>query len=531
MKWHQGLGVWVLGIGLLGCSTEARLLPEGGPGISAAQAEQISLDILREEFRPAGDGISIEDLRVSDVQIDARGMAHTRVRQSFQNVAVFGAETIVHLRSDGSLFAITPGLVKQIDLLYPGAPSLSGADALNTVLSKYDCVDCFTAPPQIDTWIVRRAQLDRMAYRVRLYREDGTQKTSMPVYFVDAHDGQVFWQYDNLQTATGLSLYSGQVSFGTYSIGQKYYLEDLALGIGTFDSRGVQYATHRFWDDNDIWDAPDQRAAVDVHFCASKFMDYFSSLHGRDGIDGMGGPGFYSGADKATPVITSRVHYGEAFANAYWNGAFMTYGDGDGATFGELVSMDICGHEMQHGITERTANLTYSDEPGALNESWSDVFGALLERYVHGESADTWRVGETCYTPGNGTSDGGIRDMADPHSVPGYGLTPDDDPDHYSERYTGQEDNGGVHINSGIANKAFYLLAAGGSHHMGGSMNGIGADQAGAIWYLALTQFMVPSTDFAAARAATLNAAQALYGPGSAEEAAVAQAWSLVGVN
>jgi thermolysin len=112
-----------------------------------------------------------------------------------------------------------------------------------------------------------------------------------------------------------------------------------------------------------------------------------------------------------------------------------------------------------------------------------------------------------------------------------YGLTTDDDPDHYSERYTGPEDNGGVHINSGIANKAFHLLAVGGAHHLGGSMVGIGADKGAQIWYLALTEYMISSTKFAGARQATLSAAQAIYGAGSPEHVAVGTAWSLVGVN
>jgi Zn-dependent metalloprotease len=487
---------------------------------------------LEEELQSGDYGVAMSDLTVTRVETDDLAMTHTRVQQAFNGVPVFGGEAIVHMKGDGSLFAITNEIVPRISLAGALDPSLTPEDAVGAALAGVSCPSCLTAPPEVDLWVLRDNdnEEDRLAYRVRLRREDGSAETSMPVVFIDAGTGDHLWGFDNLQTATGASLYSGSVTIPTYSKKGKFYLEDPVGNIGTFDSRGLQYATYRFWDDDNVWDAPEQQAAVDVHYCASKFMEYFATAHNRSGIDGLGGPGFYKAADGMTAVITSKVHYGEEFSNAFWNGSFMTYGDGDGVTILPLVTLDICGHEMQHGITERTANLTYSGESGALNESWSDVFGALLERFVNGESAATWRVGEACFTPGNG-QDEGIRDMAAPHDALDNGFTPDDDPDHYSERYTGQDDNGGVHINSGIANKAFHLLAAGGAHHLGGSMAGIGAEKAGAIWYKALTTFMVSSTKFKGARTATLNAADALYGAGSPEKAAVASAWSLVGVN
>jgi thermolysin len=242
----------------------------------------------------------------------------------------------------------------------------------------------------------------------------------------------------------------------------------------------------------------------------------------------VGGPGTIRARDGVTRLISSRVHYGTAFNNAFFNGLYMTYGDGDGTLFSPLVSLDIVGHEMQHGVTLFSESLFFFNEPGALNESWSDVFGTLVERHVD-PAAWNWRIGEECFTPGNGTADA-LRHMDDPHLADDRGFTVDDDPDHYSERYRGREDNGGVHINAGIANKAFHLLSVGGIHHLGGSMSGIGADKAGHIWYRALTTYMTVLTRFAGARTATLNAAGDLYGAGSAEQAAVCQAWTLVGV-
>ena len=123
------------------------------------------------------------------------------------------------------------------------------------------------------------------------------------------------------------------------------------------------------------------------------------------------------------------------------------------------------------------------------------------------------------------------RDMEFPDRGKNFNFTPDDQPDHYSERYRGTGDNGGVHANSGISNKALHLVAKGGSHHKGGSMTGIGRDKAARIWYKALTAYMTRNANFKGARTATLNAAKSLYGSGGAEYAAVAKAWSLVGVN
>jgi thermolysin len=258
------------------------------------------------------------------------------------------------------------------------------------------------------------------------------------------------------------------------------------------------------------------------------FTDYLRDVHGRDGLDGLGGPGTRRARDGVTRLISARVHYGSAYNNAFFNGLYTTYGDGDGTVFTPLVALDIVGHEMQHGVTLFSEALFYFNEPGALNESWSDVFGTLLERHVR-PAAWNWRIGEDCFTPA--VPGDGLRHMDDPHAAADGGFTADDDPDHYSERYRGPLDNGGVHINSGIANKAFFLLAAGGTHHVsGGSMTGIGHDRAGQVWYRALTTYMTVLTNFARARAATLDAAGDLYGDGSAEQAAVCQAWTLVGV-
>ncbi len=481
--------------------------------------KKVSLEHLknRTAFRQIG---NTDELVVKQVSVDEVQIAHTRIRQTVKDIPVWGGEAIVHTKADSTLFAITDNLKEGIAV--NTQPNLSEKYAVFLAKRQYRGSPFLTAEPVADLWIFRLEDGDHLAYRVQMRREDQTHETSMPVIFIDAHTGRELFRYDNLQTATGYSLYSGTVSITTSSVGGTYYMEDLSRGIGTFDSRNTTSSVYRFSDSNNVWSSTSQKAGVDAHYGAAKVMDYYQNKHGRDGIDGNGGPGYYSAAaNSSVGLISSKVHYSNGYNNAFWNGSFMTYGDGDGSTFTPLVTLDICGHEMTHGVTERTAGLVYANESGALNEAVSDIFGAMVERYASGESSDTWKIGEDAYTPG--TSGDALRYMNDTHRG--------GDPDHYTERYTGSADNGGVHTNSGIPNYAFYLLAKGGTHHKGGSMTGIGATKAERIWYKALTSYMTSNTNFKGARTATLNAAASIYGSGSTEYSRVASSWSLVGVN
>jgi thermolysin len=491
-------------------------------------AKQISLGILRDRAsrRPIGNP---DEFAVTRVDIDELSMAHTRVIQTVDGVRVWQGEAIVHLKADGALSTVTDDLKENITV--NTKPNFSAEEAVGLAKAMYGRSDRLTEKPVADLWIFRADDRDHLTYRVQMRREDNTKETAMPVIFVDAHTGENVFQYDNLQTGTGSSLYSGNVTIGTSVSGSTYYLENTTRKVGTFDSRNTTSSTYRFTDADDIWNSTSQRAGVDAQYGAEKTMAYYQNVHGRNGIDGSGGPAYYTSAVGGVGLISSKVHYSSGYNNAFWNGSYMTYGDGDGTNFTPLVTLDICGHEMTHGVTERTANLTYSGESGALNESMSDVFGAMVELYTRGGSANanTWKIGEDAYTPG--TAGDALRYMDNPHAAPNSGYTADDDPDHYAERYTGTADSGGVHINSGIGNKAFYLVAAGGTHHRSGvTTTGIGTTDAAKIWYRALTVYMTSGTNFAGARTATLNAANDLFGSSSAQYNSTATAWCAVGV-
>ncbi len=527
------IGSIVFGIVTSKAGAEKAVFTNGGAD-DLERAKEISLQILRNRAAQSAIG-NPDEYSVKRVNIDERKTAHTHFQQYVGGVPVWEGEAIVHLKADGALSVITDDLKPNI--VSPGEPALSEKDAVVMAESIYGASE---VQPVVDKWIFRGEDRDHLVYRVRLVMVEGSDDPTAPVVFIDAQTGEKVFEYNDLKTGTGNSLYSGTVSVSTIRSGSTYYLEDTTRRMGTFnmnstgnESTGSGGTMYRFTDTDDAWNSTAQRAAVDAHYGAAMTFDYYKNVHNRNGIDGNYGPGTVTSATGGVSLVASRVHFGSsgAYNNAFWFNNQMSYGDGDGYNFSPLTTLDICGHEMTHGVTERTANLTYSREPGALNESWSDAMGAMVELYARGGSptADTWKIGEQAYTPSNGTGDA-LRYMDDPTRV--------GDPDHYSERlYPGScspsqyNDQCGVHTNSSIPNKVFYLVVAGGTHPQSGvTVTGAGATAGGKIWYLALTEYMTSGTTFSGARTATLNAASELYGSSSSQYNTIATAWCAVGV-
>ena len=497
-------------------------------------AKRISLDILRDRAAQRAIG-NVDEYQVRKVEIDELRMAHTRVRQTVDGIPVWEGEAIVHLDAEGRLTTVTDDLKETVAVNTKA--NISEKQALRYAMNAYSGKARMTDSPQIEMYVYRAADRDHLVYRVETPRLDGSADTSAPVVFVDAHTGEIVGGYDNLQTGTGSSLYSGTVNISTSVSGANYYMEDTTRRQGTFNmnntgntSTGTGGTQSRYTDADDNWTATNARAGVDAHYGAAKTFDYYQTVHGRNGIDGNYGPGTTTAAANGVSIVASRVHFGSGYNNAFWYQNMMSYGDGDGTTFSPLTSTDVCGHEMTHGVTERTANLTYSKESGALNESWSDIMGAMVELYADGGvvTTNTWLIGEDIYTPG--TAGDALRRMDNPNAV--------GDPDHYSLRlYQGTctpsnaNDQCGVHTNSSISNHAYYLMAAGGTNRVSGvAVTGIGGTDAAKIFYRALTVYMTASTNFAGARTATLNAATDLFGASSAQYNTVATGWCAVGV-
>lgn len=246
--------------------------------------------------------------------------------------------------------------------------------------------------------------------------------------------------------------------------------------------------------------------------------DLYSEIYGRDSIDGNG------------LRLDSTVHYQKGYDNAFWNGQQMVYGDGDEdlpepqRLFNRFtIALDIIGHELTHGVTSHEANLVYWDQSGALNESMSDVFGSLVKQYQRQQSAADadWIIGEGLFTANvNGT---GIRNMKAPgtaYNDPVLGKDPQ--PGHMDDYVRTIEDNGGVHINSGIPNRAFYVTAV--------ELGGHAWEKAGQIWYKTLTDKLDSRSNFQDAANLTFEAAGELFGVGSLEQQAVGKGWLEVGI-
>jgi len=239
----------------------------------------------------------------------------------------------------------------------------------------------------------------------------------------------------------------------------------------------------------------------------------FAQAFSRDSIDGRGLP------------LEATVHYGDDYDNAFWNGERMVFGDGDGEVFRSFTSsLSVIGHELAHGVTQYTADLVYEGQSGALNEHVSDVFGALVEQHARGQDAAsaTWLIGEGLFT--DEVEGNALRSMLAPGTA--YDddvLGKDPQPAHFDDYIETSDDNGGVHLNSGIPNRAFATLAR--------ALGGNAWERAGLIWYDTLTGSLPERADFATFAAATIRAAVARFGDASDEATAVTEAWTFVGVS
>ncbi|MFE6840501.1 M4 family metallopeptidase, partial [Streptomyces sp. NPDC057705] len=321
------------------------------------------------------------------------------------------------------------------------------------------------------------------------------------------------------------SQYSGSVTLDTTQSGASYSLTDgIRGGHKTYDLNGGTTGTGSlFTDADDKWGdglpSNRQTAAADAHYGAAVTWDFYKSELGRNGIAGDGKAAY------------SRVHYGNAYVNAFWSDACfcMTYGDG-AANQKPLTSLDVAGHEMSHGLTAATAKLNYSRESGGLNEATSDILGTSVEFFANNPAdVGDYLIGEKIDIRGNGTP---LRYMDKPSKD---GASAD-----YWSKTVGRLD---VHNSSGVANHFFYLLSEGSGAktvngvsynsptYDGSTVTGIGRTKAYKIWYKALSTYMTSTTNYAGARTATLQATADLYGSTSAEYQQVAAAWKAVNVN
>lgn len=475
---------------------------------------------------------------------DQLGQEHIRYVMRINGKAIIGSYLNAHFEN-GQLFSVNGKLYD----VKPLSAGLSETQALNLAIQESGA-SSFKWQNPIEEQFIKEIENDpnatwypkgelvyipmdgnfqnpqfHLAWSFDIYSEDPHHHRS--IFYIDALTGRLVFEQDLIcsanQTAAAHTIYAGVKAITVEDVPTSpgtYRLRETNRGVNNVDIRtfdlnnGTNYGSAVDFTHNSlIWDtaiAEIDRYALDAHFGSEVTFDYFETEHLRNSYDNAGSP------------IRSYIHYGNNYNNAFWNGSVMTYGDGDSSVFYPLTALDVVGHEIAHGVTQNAANLVYSYESGALNESFSDIFGAAIEFYGDSVNGD-WIVGEDMTPSGTG-----IRNMQTPNSK--------GDPDTYLGTlwWTSPGDNGGVHVNSGVQNYWFYLLVVGGSgtNDFGNAFNvtSIGMDKAAAIAYRNLTVYLGTSSQYPDARTGAIQAAVDLYGACTPEVQAVTDAWYAVGV-
>ena len=502
-----------------------------------------------------------EQLRLAHVDTDELGFTHQKFEQFYQGVKIEHATYSVHARQ-GAIERLSGDYEKVAQL--STTPTLPARAALARALAavgahKYQWQDAAEEAglqrltgnpaasyrPQGELVIVRDCRQDPetgplvLAWKFDIYAQ---QPVSRAYYYIDAHSGELVLRdaiikHATQAAATGsfATAYSGTRALATETTTGGYRLREYSRGSGieTYNcKKGNSYtAAVDFVDGDNNWTAAEynnanyDNVAGDAHFGAQATYDYWKAVHNRNSYDNAGAK------------IKSYVHYDDTpsttagYENAYWNGSVMTYGDG-ASTFKPLTSLDVCGHEIGHAVCEKTANLTYSAESGALNEGFSDCWGASIEKYTVDQlgltGKSTWDIGEEIMRAG-----GALRSMSNPNL---YGQ-----PAYYkgnrwvsTTNTSSSNDYGGVHTNSGVLNYWYYLISVGktGTNEVGNAyaVTGLGLSDAAKILYRTESVYLSASSNYAAARTYSIQAATDLFGATSTQTQAVTNAWYAVGV-
>ncbi len=516
---------------------------------------------------------------ITKTNMDNQDRQHIRLQQRYQGLPVYGGDIVLH-EADGLVYLFngryfpTPTL----DNLTPQTDEVAAQEIVKADVEQH------TAFKDLNDFERQLQPLPQLEAELLIYHPD--ENPDIPLltwhitarpnlvsrweYFVDATNGNILHQYNNIcqihggrcaehphgshptdisrlegatpqfakarnpqqtvyempppgpETANAVDLKGITRLIHVYEQGGTYYMIDasrdmFSSGLSNIPDEPVgavwtingnnnspqnnSFQASHITSSNNNWN---NATAVSAHFNGGVAFEYFKQTFGRNSINGQGG--------NIVSLINITESNGDDMDNAFWNGQAIWYGNGNQAFNHPLPKADdVAGHEMAHGVIQSTANLQYQNESGALNESFADIFGAMIDR-------NDWKIGEEVSNPSVFPS-GTMRDMQNPHNG---GSSLNDfyyQPAHYNERYTGTADNGGVHINSGIPNYAYYLFA---------SNSVVGKDKAEQVFYKALDDYLVASSQFVDLRNAVLQAATDLYG--SAVSNAAADAFSQVGI-
>ncbi|MDD5571975.1 MAG: M4 family metallopeptidase [Bacteroidales bacterium] len=478
------------------------------------------------------------DSRISykpvSIEKDNIGMVHYRYQQTFNGHNIENAIYILHTKNN-KIQSVNGKIFDAIDNVSATAV-LSEKNALDKALNYFAAKqykwqvaseelmlkkntnnpDATYYPKGELVYVAANGELNarnlKLAYKFNIYSVVPLKREYV---YVDASSGEIIWTASRIfisdVTATASTKYSGTQTITTDSINAtSYRLRETGRGNGveTYDlNNGTDYmAAVDFTDTDKLWNRTDiDQGATDGHWGAEKTYDYYLLKYGRNSIDGNG----YK--------LRSYVHYDVNYSNAFWDDEKMTYGDGSNSK--PWTALDICAHEVTHGLTSNTANLIYQYESGALNEGFSDIFATCVEFMAKPATAN-WTMATDIMT--------GFRNISNPNAT--------QNPDTYLGTYwqAGGSDIGGVHTNSTVLGYWFYLLSQGGSGTNDNSnvysVPKIGRDTAAQICYRTLTVYLTPTSNFFEARSNSLIATADLFGECSAVFQAVVKAWYAVGI-
>ncbi len=460
-----------------------------------------------------------EELEILNITTDNSGIIHVKAQQLFHGIKIYGAESCLHIGKDkdiftGRIISVNPKVSIDPELTMENAVIAVKSDVgIKTVLKELSAKEkSFLGYDSPESELV--IYKGKLAYKISI-RPNFIEEWK---YFVDAGNGEILFSYNNTYsdgpaTANALDLNGISRAINTYLDNGTYLMvnasesmynstsgEGIIMTLNANNTSAVELDYSQITSENNIWNIP---AGVSAHNNAKETYRYLKTTFSRNSLNDMGG--------NIISFINVTEDDGSSMENAFWNGKAVFYGNG-GEAFKSLAgALDVAAHELGHGVISNTANLEYYGQSGAINESLADIFGSMVDR-------EDWYVGEdvtkTSFSPS-----GRLRDMSDPHN---RGSSLNDaywQPAHVSEMYLGSQDNGGVHINSGIGNHAFYHFAITTSK-----------DTAEQVFYKALTNYLTSKSQFIDFRIAVVQSVKELYGESSNAVTDAKNAFDAVGI-
>jgi bacillolysin len=482
-----------------------------------ARAERAARHFLRSNSQLLKLRHPDSEMALSSAWSDDKGAGHFRYQQMVDGIAVFGKQLIVHVDAADTVYLLS-GRFEPTPEAFETTPAIRIDQAVDAIHRHLGVTDVEIGDPELVVYTKPGGEM------VLTYQFEVDQSlTEAWTYFIDAQTAAVVHRmtriHGNVVAAGGIDLNGNQRSFNAWRKGATHYLIDPSMPssaipsdpVAEIASPGNTYVLSARNGESDLfhltsasatsgWD----RAGVSLMANIRTVHNYYKNTFG------------YNGLDNDNRNYMGIVHLGQNYANAFWNGTFIAFGDGDGVVFSNLAaSLDITAHEIQHGITQFSAGLKYENQSGALNEAYSDLLACMVDDR-------NWTVGEdvTLRSPGY------LRNLADP--TQGLSVLPRNMSEYRNLPNTQEGDWGGVHINMSIGSRAGYLMAEGLTAE--GFGISIGRAKTAQIWFRALTTYLTPYAQFIDARKAQIQAAEDLYGAGSVEVAAVGAAWDVVEV-